>query len=350
LQEVFEESEYLFPSVSHFLESPPTELIEPGAEMPVRVITVPKTLKTPRIIAIEPAVMQYMQQAILRELVPLLERSDYLCSNFIGFTDQTPNQEMAREGSLTGELATLDLSEASDRVSNQLVRCLFSPFTWFSRGLDATRSRKADVPGHGVIRLAKFASMGSALCFPIEAMVFVTLVFYGIEKVLRRPLTNKDLLDFVGKVRVYGDDIIVPVDYVSSVVSTLQDFGLVVNENKSFWTGKFRESCGKEYYDGHDVSIVKVRHLLPSRRNDVPEIISTVSLRNQLNAACAWETVEYLDRHLERFIPLPHVLPSSQGLGRHDLSGSYDTDRTCPNLQKPLVKAAVVVARPFREF
>jgi hypothetical protein len=200
LQEVFEESEYLFPSVSHFLESPPTELIEPGAEMPVRVITVPKTLKTPRIIAIEPAVMQYMQQAILRELVPLLERSDYLCSNFIGFTDQTPNQEMAREGSLTGELATLDLSEASDRVSNQLVRCLFSPFTWFSRGLDATRSRKADVPGHGVIRLAKFASMGSALCFPIEAMVFVTLVFYGIEKVLRRPLTNKDLLDFVGKV------------------------------------------------------------------------------------------------------------------------------------------------------
>jgi hypothetical protein len=346
LQEVFEESEYLFPSVSHFLESPPTELIEPGAEMPVRVITVPKTLKSPRIIAIEPAVMQYMQQAILRELVPLLERSDNLCSNFIGFTDQTPNQEMAREGSLTGELATLDLSEASDRVSNQLVRCLFSPFTWFSRGLDATRSRKADVPGHGVIRLAKFASMGSALCFPIEAMVFVTLVFYGIEKVLRRPLTNKDLLDFVGKVRVYGDDIIVPVDYVHSVVSTLQDFGLVVNENKSFWTGKFRESCGKEYYDGHDVSIVKVRHLLPSRRSDVPEIISTVSLRNQLNAACAWETVEYLDRHLERFIPLPHVLPSSQGLGRHDLSGSYDTDRTCPNLQKPLVKAAVVVARP----
>ena len=346
LQEVFEHSEYLFPSVSHFLESPPIEFTEPEAEIPVKVITVPKTLKTPRIIAIEPTVMQYMQQAILRELVKELEATNHVSSHFVGFTDQIPNQEMAREGSLKGNLATLDMSEASDRVSNQHVRALFAPYFWFSRGLDATRSRKADVPGYGVIRLSKFASMGSALCFPVEAMVFCTLVFYGIQKTLRRPLAKEDLKDFFGKVRVYGDDIIVPVDCVESVVSTLQDFGLVVNENKSFWTGKFRESCGKEYYAGHDVSVVKVRRLLPNRRSDVPEIISAVSLRNQLNTACAWKTVEFLDRRIERFIPLPYVLPSSQGLGRHDGCGSYDSQRTCPNLQRPLVKAAVVVARP----
>jgi len=345
LQEVFDYSEYLFPSVSHFLESPPIELTEPGSELPVKVVTVPKTLKTPRIIAIEPACMQYMQQAILRELVYALQRSDSLCSSFIGFKHQEPNQLMALTGSLDGSLATLDLSEASDRVSNQLVRYLFAPFAWFSRGLDATRSRKADVPGRGVIRLSKFASMGSALCFPIEAMVFLTLVFYGIEKVLKRPLTKEDFLDFQGKVRVYGDDIVVPVDFVHSVVSTLQDFGLVVNESKSFWTGKFRESCGKEYYDGFDVSVVKVRHLLPSRRSHVPEIVSTVSLRNQLNAACYEETVEYLDGLLKRFIPLPAVLPSSQGLGTHDLFGSFDSQRQCANLQLPLVWAAVVVGK-----
>jgi hypothetical protein len=346
LQEVFEHSEYLFPSVSHFLESQPLHLVDPGSELPVRVITVPKTLKTPRIIAIEPAVMQYMQQAILRELVFELERPDNLSSSFLGFTHQEPNQQMACEGSLTGSLATLDLSEASDRVSNQHVRYLFAPFFWFSRGLDVTRSRKADVPGFGVIRLSKFASMGSALCFPIEAMVFLTIVLRGIEKELSRPLTVRDLHDLVGKVRVYGDDIIIPVDYVQSVVSTLHDFGHVVNENKSFWTGRFRESCGKEFYAGHDVSVVKARRLLPSRRSDVPEIVSAVSLRNQLNAACAWETVEYLDRHIERFIPLPYVLSTSQGLGRLDLFGSYDSSRSCPNLQRPLVKAAVVVGRP----
>lgn len=349
LQEVFECYEFLFPSVSHFLESQ-LEFVDPGSELPVRVITVPKTLKTPRIIAIEPAVMQYMQQAILRELVKALERPNKLSSAFVGFERQEPNQLLARQGSSDGSLATLDLSEASDRVSNQHVRYLFAPFQWFSRGLDATRSRKADVPGFGVIRLSKFASMGSALCFPIEAMVFATLVFRGIEKELRRPLTERDLHDLVGKVRVYGDDIIVPTDYVQSVVSTLHDFGHVVNENKSFWTGRFRESCGREFYDGFDVSIVKVRRLLPSRRSDVPEIVSTVSLRNQLYAACAWEAAEFLDRHLERFIPLPDVLPTSQGLGRHNLSGSYDTERTCPNLQKPLVKAAVVVGRPAKSY
>jgi hypothetical protein len=345
LDEVFDHSEYLFPSVSHFLESEPVDVLEPGAELPVRVISVPKTLKTPRVIAIEPTCMQYMQQAILLPLVKSLETSDSVTKNFIGFSSSLENQEMAREGSLTRELATLDLSEASDRVSNQLVRALFAPYPWFSRGLDATRSRKADVPGHGVIRLAKYASLGSALCFPIEAMVFTTLVFLGIERALSRPLGRRDLKGFVGKVRVYGDDIIVPTDCVDSVITTLEDFGLRVNVDKSFWTGKFRESCGKEYYDGHDVGVVKVRRVLPTSRRHVPEIISAVSLRNQLHAACYEATVEMVDGRLERYIPLPDVLPTSQGLGRHTHWASYDVRRMCPDLQQPLVKAAVVSTR-----
>jgi hypothetical protein len=350
LDEVFDHSEYLFPSVSHFLQSDPVDILEPGQELPVRVITVPKTLKTPRIIAIEPACMQYMQQAIMMPLVKGLEGDNCPARHFIGFRQQLPNQEMARRGSIDGSLATLDLSEASDRVSNQLVRGLFAPFFWFSRGLDVTRSRKADVPGYGVQRLAKYASMGSALCFPIEAMVFTALVFRGIEKVLNRPLDPRDLESYVGSVRVYGDDLIVPVDCASSVVTTLEDFGLRVNVNKSFWTGKFRESCGKEYYDGFDVTSVKVRRILPTRRGHVPEIVSAVSLRNQLSAACYQRATDMLDRHIERFIPLPYVLPTSQGLGKHDLCGSYDTTRTCKYLQRPLVKAAVVTTKSPLDF
>lgn len=91
-------------------------ILEPGAERPVRVITVPKTLKTPRIIAIEPTCMQYTQQGIMVALVRAIE-SDSLLQHFIGFTRQGPNQTMARDGSLSGNLATLDLSEASDRLS-----------------------------------------------------------------------------------------------------------------------------------------------------------------------------------------------------------------------------------------
>jgi hypothetical protein len=346
LERVFFASEHIFPNWRYYLERDSTPLpitfLEPGAERPVKVITVPKTLKTPRIIAVEPTCMQYMQQAVLEAFMQEFGR-DNLLTNLIGFDDQIPNQEMARLGSLTGSLATLDLSEASDRVSNQLVRKMVAPWTWLHQGLDATRSRKADVPGHGVIRLAKFASMGSALCFPVEAMVFTTLVFLGIQKDLTRPLSRKLINDeYVGRVRIYGDDIIVPVEHVRSVVATLQDFGLVVNVNKSFWTGKFRESCGKEYFNGEDVSIVRVREMLPTQRRHVREIVSTVSLRNRFYEAGMWRSARFLDDLLQRFIPMPQIYPTSPALGRHSFLGYDDTQGECTSLQKPLVKAMVV--------
>lgn len=281
-------------------------ILEPGEERPVKVTLVPKTLKTPRIIAIEPTAMQYMQQGLMEKFVKYLE-IDKTVSGMIGFTDQIPNQDLAREGSLYRELATLDLKEASDRVSNQHVRALLQRFPTLQRAVESVRSRKAVIPGGPVIRLAKFASMGSALTFPFEAMVFLTLVFLGIEKELNRPLTRKDFKVLSNQVRVYGDDIVVPVRFVSSVVRVLDTFGYKVNTGKSFWNGKFRESCGKEYFDGVDVSITRVRRLLPTQLTDRSEksrserassIISTVALRNQLYVSGLWQTAEYLDRIL----------------------------------------------------
>jgi len=340
LDEVFPSEEFLFPSWNPLVDSPLEVLLEPEAEIPVKVITVPKTLKTPRIIAIEPACMMYAQQGIMRSLVQAIERDDIL-SKLIGFDDQNPNREMAYIGSRDGSLATLDLREASDRVSNQLVRRLSYHFPWFSKGLDASRSRKADVPGYGVIRLAKFASMGSALCFPIEAMVFLTIVLMGIERGSNSQITRERLKSFIGKVRIFGDDIIVPEEYVQHVVEELETFGLLVNFDKSFWTGKFRESCGKEYFNGEDVSIVRVREMLPSQRGHVREIISAVSLRNQFYFSGYWETAAMLDKLLGGIIPFPMVLPESPALGRHSFLGYDDTQKECSNLQKPLVRAYV---------
>jgi len=248
---------------------------------------------------------------------------------------------MARDGSLSGALATLDLSEASDRVSNQLVRELTRYWPHLTDAIEATRSRRADVPGYGVQRLAKFASMGSALCFPMEAMVFLTIIFRAISKELNTPVTRELIKEFRGRVRVYGDDIIVPVEYVHSVVHELQDFGLVVNMNKSFWTGKFRESCGREYYDGSDVSIVRCRRMLPSQRRDVLALVSLCSLRNQLYWAGLWRTCAYIDEEIRKFIPFPIVEATSPGMGRHSVL-SPEGEKECPDLQKPLVRAAVV--------
>jgi hypothetical protein len=341
LEELFPSSEYLFPSHRYWREAQQVDILEPGMEIPVRVITVPKTLKTPRIIAIEPTAMQYMQQALLEAFVSEVQK-DSLLYAFLGFDDQITNQAMAQRGSLDGSLATLDLSEASDRVSNQHVRELLSNHPWLFQAVDATRSRKADVPGYGIIRLAKFASMGSALCFVMEAMVFLATCFLGIEDALNRRLSRRDLESFRDRVRVYGDDIIIPIDMVDSVVRSLNSFGFKVNRDKSFWNGKFRESCGKEFYSGHDVSIVRVRRELPARRTDVRELVSTVALRNNFFIHGMWRSARYLDDMLDRFLRLPRIHPTSPSLGRHTFL-QYDVHKMDDNTHSPLVKGYAVV-------
>jgi hypothetical protein len=345
LEPYFPSGDYMFPNARYYNEHyDEIDHLEPGSEIPVHVISVPKTQKTPRIIAVEPTCMQFAQQAVLDAFIRHIE--DSFLNDFIGTESQEPNQLLAQKGSLTGSLATLDLSEASDRVSNQLVRTMFSDYPSLLGAVEACRSRKADVPGHGIIRLAKFASMGSALCFPVEAMVFLTICFLGIEQELNTRFARKsDIIRFLGEVRVYGDDIVVPTNSVHSVVHALEHFGARVGMSKSFWIGRFRESCGKEYYDGFDVSIVKVRRLFPSTRKHAPEVISLISLRNQLYQAGHWGTVKWLDSHIEGMIKhFPRVLASSSVLGRYSFLG-YDTQRECENLHRPLVKGYVVSSR-----
>lgn len=351
LSRVFDPASFLSPN-GHFSDQKEEELniLEPGAEIPVRVTTVPKTLKTPRIIAIEPAVMQYMQQALLRDFLSAVNEDGFL-NRVVGFEDQDPNRSMAREGSLSGDLATLDLSEASDRVSNQHVLAMLEDWPHLCEAVQATRSRKADVPGFGVIRLAKYASMGSALCFPMEAMVFLTVIFLGIERESSTLLSREQCIKlFRERVRVFGDDLIVPREHVLSVVSELENFGFLVNTGKSFWTGRFRESCGREYYDGHDVSIVKVREVLPTRRQDADGVISAASLRNQLYWAGFWRGAAWMDDYMRKVLKhWPNVAPSSPLLGRESVLG-YHFQRLHPNYHSPLTKGYYVVAKSPRDF
>jgi len=346
LESVFPFIEWAAPSYSLYeWVNGHVDFREPGRERPVKVIHVPKTLKTPRIIAEEPTCMMFMQQALLQEMKDEF-RTDFNARHLICFDSQVPNQRLAREGSASGRLATLDLKEASDRVSNQLVRELFANFPHLGEAVQVVRSRKADVQGK-VIRLAKYASMGSALTFPLEAMVFCTLVFLGIEKELNRPLTQADVSNLHGQVRVYGDDIVVPVEYVSSVIRTLEHFGARVNLRKSFWNGKFRESCGADFYAGQSVDVVRVRRVFPKSLKDGKEIEAIVALRNQL-FELGWETtVAWLDQRIQLVLPrFPVVTRDSGALGKwsHDPS-EYQVDLIHEDEQRPLVKAYVSIPR-----
>jgi hypothetical protein len=342
LQGIFPGEELLSSSVANFRQREVRfDILEPGTEVPVRVIAVPKTLKTPRIIAIEPTCMQYVQQGLYRAILEGIGE-DSLLTNLIGLDDQTPNQRMAYQGSQSGDLATLDLSEASDRVSNLLVRTMLEDYSFLQGAVDSSRSRRAYVPGHGVIRLAKFASMGSALCFPMEAMVFTTIIFLGIKRELRAPLSAGTIINrFWQQVRVYGDDIICPREHVHSVVGELESFGFKVNTGKSFWTGRFRESCGKEYYDGTDVSIVRVRSVLPTRRQHANEVIKAVALRNHLYKAGLWQSARWMDDYLGKLLKAyPNVASTSSLLGRESYLG-YEFAKLDPNTQGPMTKGYI---------
>ncbi len=285
------------------------EMVAPGMETPVRVVTVPKTQKTPRVIALEPSTVQYAQQALMDEIYHFVARSPL--DGILGFQDQERNQKLALEASITGSLATLDLSEASDRVHWWLVQQMVKGFPHLRDFLDATRSQRAEVEGYGVIPISKFASMGSALTFPIEAMVFTILALMGMGERGEHAISVRRL---AGRLSVYGDDIIVPTDQVASVIDHLETFGFKVNRSKSHWRGYFRESCGKEYYRGQDVSIQKLRQDFPTSGKDAARVASLLDFRNRCYTAGLWGVVRALDTETKKFVSVVHSRDSDAGL------------------------------------
>lgn len=348
LESVFPFGEYGLPNWGYFPQLDHVSFSEPGAERPVRVTPVPKTLRTPRIIAIEPTCMQFMQQGLMKALVRELEDSRQPFWGMIGFLDQGPNQSLARRGSLTGSLATLDLKEASDRVPNLLVDLMLEDHPWLQEGVRACRSTRAEIPelGLSLPKLRKFASMGSAVCFPFEAMVFLAVAFMGIAKARRRTLSLSLVRELRGEVRVYGDDIIVPVDCVDEVIHSLGLFGFQVNRGKSFWMGKFRESCGGDFYGGEDVTPIRLKKEFPSSLRDGKRVAALVGFRNRLYKRGLWETASWLDDRLRILLRgrFPIVESTSPALGRHSFL-PYQQERICPQEHSPKVRAFVLRPR-----
>jgi hypothetical protein len=221
-----------FPSVNVSLTSNAFNVVR-GNE----IVFVPKNAKIDRIIAKEPHVNSYLQKGFGCEIRRLLRvYAD------VDLKDQTYNQRLAKAGSLHGDLATIDLRGASDTISQELVRYLL-PNSWYGL-LDQIRSK------HGFLRedgswlcYQKFSSMGNACTFELESLIFWALCKSCLEvNGLEHSILN-----------VYGDDIVIPVSAYPAVVKVLNFAGFIVNEKKSFSSGRFRESCGKDYFDGIDV-------------------------------------------------------------------------------------------------
>jgi hypothetical protein len=207
-----------------------------------RVTFVPKTALIDRCIAIEPGMNIFAQLGL-----GALLRSRLKSRAGLDLNTQVPNQLLAQLGSSFGEIATIDLSSASDTVSTELVRELL-PEQWF-KAMDWCRSRRGVLQqGSQDIEITyeKFSSMGNGFTFELESMIFYALALSCAEHL---KLNTSDILN----VRAYGDDITVPVGCVNLLEEVLSFCGFIVNPRKSFSTGVFRESCGADFFDGKNV-------------------------------------------------------------------------------------------------
>jgi hypothetical protein len=206
------------------------------------VVTVPKNYKTDRTIAKEPCMNIFVQKGIGRMIRRRLKRVG------IDLNDQTNNQEAARVGSLLGHLATIDLSMASDTVSFELVSYLLPNDWWWA--LEQSRSPVGVLPSGDKIVYQKFSSMGNGYTFELE-----TLIFWAICQQVCCSQTNETDVS----VLVYGDDIVVPSAVCAEVTRRLGQAGFTPNLKKTWSDGPYRESCGKHYFLGTDITPFYVR-------------------------------------------------------------------------------------------
>jgi hypothetical protein len=223
--------------------------IVPGS----RLTFVPKTTEISRTICTEPLVNMFFQKGIGKTLERQLRR-------VIGIDlsiQPDKNQTLARLGSESGKFGTIDLSSASDSMSIALLSEILPSqvMNWLMR----TRSPVTALPGGEAVELHMVSSMGNAYTFPLQTLLFASLV-YGAYRVLGIPF-QRPFRHNLGNFAVFGDDIICLKQAYSLVCRLLVLFGFEVNVDKSFNDGFFRESCGRDYYSGHDVRGVYIKHL-----------------------------------------------------------------------------------------
>jgi hypothetical protein len=288
-------------------------------EAPSKLIAVPKTQSKPRLIAAEPTSHQWCQQA-LRTYLESATRSTML-NGTIDFSRQEHNRNMAITASSNRRYATIDLSSASDRLSLWCVERLFRRNPTLLGALHASRTRwlsnNIDKKMPGWIILRKFASQGSAVTFPVQTL-FYSCVCVGVLAAIDEtrhdcPVSTKRLEHLARSVRVFGDDIIVPMYAYRAVVEVLQHLWLKVNTEKSCASGSFRESCGMDAFEGYDVTPARLS-LLPNPKS--PESIgSTVQVSNNFHRKGLWHAAAYLRLGLEESLNVTFpTIPVDSGL------------------------------------
>nr|UJQ85004.1 MAG: hypothetical protein 3 [Leviviridae sp.] len=245
---------------------------------PAKLIDVPKDYRGPRLIASEPICNQFVQQGILKVLRKATSKS--VLRHSIDFRSQEPSRAMALEASRTGRFATIDLSDASDRLSCAVVERVWRKNWGFLECFNASRTPSVLMPDGSVLRLKKFAAQGSAVTFPVQSITYAILAYGAVMAESLVAGRNPSISEIARQVRVFGDDIIVPEYAYNTLVQVLEACYLKVNLEKSFNRGLFRESCGMDAFAGHAVTASSVRTMFDAQ--EPTTLVSVVECVNEL--------------------------------------------------------------------
>lgn len=270
------------------------------------VITVPKNAKTDRVIAVEPGINLWFQKGIGTTI------RQRLGMHGIDLAHQSVNQRLARVGSLTSELATVDFSSASDSISLELVRNVLPP-DWFF-WLNACRSQYG-VSKSGPRLWEKFSSMGNGFTFELESLIFFAAAIAVCEH-LKLP---------TDQISVYGDDVILPTQCFDLFASFSRYLGFEVNLSKSYSTGYFRESCGAYWYDGVDVQPIYLREVAqtPSQVYRFANAVRRMSRRHNNYLGCDARFF-HVWNHLVNCLPSQLRLRIDERLGDGGFISNFD--------------------------
>lgn len=276
-------------------------------EQPSKLIAVPKTMSSPRLIGSEPNYHQWIQQLVLRQIESRIKRTALRFS--VSFGNQEPNRELAKSSSIDGYYATVDLKSASDRLSCWTIeRALRGNISLLER-IHACRTRtmkgvrKGGIPFS--IMLKKCFTQGSACTFPVQTVVYSMVAIAANIITDGGRVNHGSITRAARETRVFGDDIIVPTRVLPKLREILSFLQLKVNPTKTFHSGKFRESCGLDAYDGVDVTPARLRAYSRNPSHEVA--VSMLESSNNFFERGMWHTSDWILSHLRKF-ELPIVV------------------------------------------
>lgn len=257
-----------------------------------RVSFVPKSNEISRTICTEPSLNMFYQLGLEQILLGRLR-------TFFGVNlenQQFRNRELALLGSQTNRWVTIDLSSASDSISIRM--CEASLPGWFLDVLKLLRCPKSDLPANrGAVSLHMISTMGNGTTFALQTILFAAVVRAAFEcsGVAMRHCADDHTLKNWG---VNGDDIVVPAKVSRSVIRLLTLLGFEVNARKTFIEGRFRESCGGDFYMGHSVRGVYLKDLSsPQSRYVAINLFNDWSIRTGIALPCVIQYLQCTVRH-----------------------------------------------------